>query len=292
LGAWKNWVVSAWHDHGMPTVVANGIDLYYDRFGESGDPVLLLINGLGSQCIRYDDELCEAFVDRYLQVIRFDNRDVGLSTHLPDDATYALADMAADATGLLDALAIERAHVWGCSMGGMIAQTLAIEHPQRVASLTSIMSTTGERSVGQASPEIVASLMELSVPTDDLDVAVERAVANAKAIGSPGEWDEEWQRRRQRTFVARAYDPAGVGRQIAAVMASPHRAEGLARLEIPTLVIHGDVDPLIDVSGGRRSAELVPGAELLVVEGMGHDLPPFYWSPIVEATTQLVISTL
>jgi len=276
----------------MPTVAANGIDLYYDRFGEPGDPVLLMVNGLGSQCVRYDDALCEALVDRYLQVIRFDNRDVGLSTHLGGGASYTLADMAADAVGLLDALEFERAHVWGCSMGGMIAQVLAIDFPERVASLTSIMSTTGERDVGRASPAIVASLMELTTPTDDLDLAVDRAVANARVIGSPGEWDEAWQRRRQRAFVERAYDPAGVGRQIAAVSASPDRAEGLAELDLPTLVIHGDADPLVDISGGRRTAELVPGAELLVIEGMGHDLPPFYWSPIVEATTQLVIGTL
>ncbi|MGZ8752568.1 MAG: alpha/beta fold hydrolase [Acidimicrobiia bacterium] len=276
----------------MPTVAANGINLYCERFGESGDPVLLMVNGLGSQCIRYDDELCEAFVDRYLQVIRFDNRDVGLSTHLTEGASYALTDMAADAVGLLDALAIQRAHVWGCSMGGMISQLLAIEHPQRVASLTSIMSTTGERDVGRASPEIVASLIELSAPTDDLDLAVDRAVAHAQVIGSPDEWDEEWQRRRQRAFVERAYDPGGVARQAAAVMASPDRADGLARIDVPTLVIHGDADPLVDVSGGRRTAELVPNAELLVLEGMGHDLPPAFWAPIVEATTQLVISTL
>jgi pimeloyl-ACP methyl ester carboxylesterase len=276
----------------MPTVAVNGIDLYYECFGEPGDPVLLLVNGLGSQCIRYDDELCEAFVDRYLRVIRFDNRDVGLSTHLDDGATYTLDDMAADAVGLLDALEIDRVHVWGCSMGGMIAQLLAIHHAPRVASLTSIMSTTGDRSVGQPSPEIIASLIGLTAPTDDLDVALERAVENARVIGSPGEWDEEWQRRRQRAFIERAYDPAGIGRQVAAVMAAPDRSEGLARLDVPTLVIHGDVDPLIDVSGGRRTAELVPGAELLVIEGMGHDLPPFYWSPIVEATTQLVVSTL
>ena len=134
--------------------------------------------------------------------------------------------------------------------------------------------------------------MELGVPTDDLDVALERAVATARAIGSPGEWDEEWQRRRQRRFIERAYDPAGVGarsRRWSPHPTGPRRSHGL---DVPTLVIHGDTDPLIDVSGGRRTAELVPGAELLVIEGMGHDLPPFYWSPIVEATTQLVISTL
>jgi pimeloyl-ACP methyl ester carboxylesterase len=276
----------------MPTVATNGIDLYYERFGEPGDPVLLMVNGLGSQCIRYDEELCEAFVDRYLEVIRFDNRDVGLSTHLAGGAPYTLDDMVADTVGLLDALEIERVHAWGCSMGGMIAQLLAIGHPARVASLTSIMSTTGDRNVGQASPELIASLVELSAPTTDLDVALDRAVENARVIGSPGEWDEAWQRRRQRAFIERSYDPAGVGRQITAVAAAPDRSEALAHLDVPTLVIHGDVDPLIDVSGGRRTAELVPGAELLVIEGMGHDLPPFYWSPIVEATTQLVISTL
>jgi pimeloyl-ACP methyl ester carboxylesterase len=276
----------------MPTVAANGIDLYHDRFGDPGDPTLLMINGLGSQCVRYDDELCQAFVDRYLQVIRFDNRDIGLSTHLSEGASYTLTDMVADAVGLLDTLEIERVHAWGCSMGGMIAQLLAIEHPERVASLTSIMSTTGEHDVGRATPSMVSRLMELSIPADDLDVAVDRAVALAQAIGSPDEFDESWQRRRQRAFVERAYDPAGVGRQMAAINTSSDRAEGLARLDVATLVIHGDADPLIDVSGGRRTAELVPRAELLVIEGMGHDLPPAFWAPIVEATTQLVISTL
>ena len=276
----------------MPTVAANGIDIYYDRFGDPDDPVLLMVNGLGSQCIRYDDELCEAFVDRYLQVIRFDNRDVGLSTHLPEGTRYTLTDMAADAVGLLDALAIERAHVWGCSMGAMIAQVLAIEYPERVASLTSIMSTTGEPTVGQPAPELVAQLMELSAPTTDLDEAVDRAVALAEAIGSPDEFDELWQRRRQRAFVERAHDPAGVGRQMDAVRSSGDRVGGLSELGVATLVIHGDADPLVEVSGGRRTAELVPGAELLVIEGMGHDLPPFFWSPIIEATTQLVISAL
>ena len=276
----------------MPTVAANGIDLYYDRFGDPGDPVLLMVNGFGSQCIRYDDELCEAFVDRFLQVVRFDNRDVGLSTHLDEGTTYTLADMADDAIGLLDALGIERAHLWGCSMGGMIVQLLAIDHPDRVASLTSIMSTTGEHDVGRPSPELVPQLLELSAPASDLDVAVDRAVALARAIGSPEEWDEPWQRRRQQAFVDRSYDPAGVARQYAAIVATPDRAAGLAALAVPTLVIHGDADPLVDVSGGRRTAELVPGARLLEIEGMGHDLPPAFWAPIVEATTQLVISTL
>ncbi len=280
------------HDQAMPIVAANGIDLYYDRFGHAGDPMLLLVNGLGSQCVRYDDELCEAFVDRYLQVIRFDNRDVGLSTHLPQGARYGLTDMAADAVGLLDALAIERVHIWGCSMGGMIAQVVAIEHPERVTSLTSIMSTTGEPTVGQAAPELIGRLVELSAPAADLDEAVERAVALAKAIGSPDEFDEPMQQRRQRAFIERSYDPEGVGRQIAAITRSGDRAAGLAALDVATLVIHGDADPLIDVSGGLRTAELVPGAELLVIEGLGHDLAPAFLAAIVEATTQLVISTL
>ncbi len=276
----------------MPIVAANGIDIYYDRFGDPGDQVLLMVNGLGSQCIRYDDEICEAFVDRYLQVIRFDNRDVGLSTHLERGARYTLSDMAADAVGLMDALAIERAHVWGCSMGGMIGQVLAIEHPERVASLTSIMSTTGEPSVGQSEPELVKRLVKLSAPAADLDEAVDRAVELAEAIGSPDEFDEPWQRRRQRAFVERAYDPAGIGRQMYAVRHSGDRVAGLSTLDVPTLVIHGDADRLIDVSGGRRTAELVPGAELLVIEGLGHDLAPAFLAAIVEATTQLVVSTL
>jgi pimeloyl-ACP methyl ester carboxylesterase len=276
----------------MPLVAANGLDLYHDRFGEAGDPTLLMINGLGSQCIRYDDELCEAFVDRYLDVIRYDNRDVGLSTHLADDPPYTLSDMAADAVGLLDTLEIERAHVWGCSMGGMIAQQLTIEHPERVASLTSIMSTTGESDVGRPAPEMVRRLMALTKPAADPDEAVERGVRLAEAIGSPDHFDEVWQRGRQRAFFERSYDPGGVARQMAAITASGDRATGLAALDVPALVIHGDVDPLVPISGGRRTAALIHGARFLELEGMGHDLPPALWAPIVEATTQLVVSTL
>jgi pimeloyl-ACP methyl ester carboxylesterase len=275
----------------MPTVQANGIELYYDRFGDGTGPALLMVNGLGSQCIRYDEELCEGFADRGFDVIRYDNRDVGLSTHLPDDAEYTLGDMAADAVGLLDALEFTEAHVWGCSMGGMIVQQLAIDAPERVATLTSVMSTTGEREYAKADPDVAAKLMALSEPAPDAEAAIERGFAFAKLVGSPQYFDEERERGKQRRYVERAYDPAGSARQMQAVMRSGHRVEGLRALAMPALVVHGTADPLIDIIGGRRTAELIPGASFVEIEGMGHDLPSHFWSQYVEGTTRLASAT-
>ncbi len=268
----------------MTIVGANGIEIWYDEFGDPDAPVLLLVSGLGAHATGYRPGFCEAFADRGLRVIRFDNRDVGLSTHR-EDWSYTLSDMAADAVGLMDALDIETAHVWGASMGGMIAQTMAIEHSGRLDTLTSVMSTTGEPGVGGPDPTILTDLLALSGPAATLDDAIEAGVALARLIGSPGDlFDEEEHRARTVEAVSRAYDPVGTTRQLSAIVGSGSRAEGLAQLDLPTLVLHGDRDPLVDISGGRRTAELVPGARFVEVEGMGHDMPPALWPHYVEVT--------
>lgn len=286
----------------MPLCKSNGIELCYETFGDPADPPLLLVMGLGAQMTAWDTELCSAFVDRGFFVVRYDNRDVGLSSRIegsggnfmetflkasqgqPVDAPYRLTDMAADGIGLLDHLGIERAHVVGASMGGMIAQTIAIEHPSRVLTLTSIMSTTGEPEVGQATPEAMQLLVR--PPATDRQSAIEAAVAANKVIGGPDHFDEDRIRARSAAFYDRAFDPAGTARQLIGILASGSRAEQLAALDVPTLVIHGDADTLVTPTGGRRTAELVPGAELLEIEGMGHDLPPVVWPQVVEAITQ------
>ncbi|MDQ3106806.1 MAG: alpha/beta fold hydrolase [Actinomycetota bacterium] len=285
----------------MPTCKSNGIELHYETHGQEDDPALLLVMGLGAQMIAWDEEFCDALVDRGFFVIRYDNRDVGLSSKIEGGggsflesfakaqqgeaitAPYLLTDMAADAMGLLDHLGIERAHVVGASMGGMIAQTIAIEHPERVRSLTSIMSTTGDPDVGQPTPEAMARL--LVAPPSDRASAIEASVASTKVIGSPDHYDEDRARRKAAETYDRAFTPAGTARQLLAIMASGSRAEALARLDVPTVVIHGDVDPLVTPTGGARTAQLIPGAEHLVIEGMGHDLPPALWPQVVEAIT-------
>lgn len=282
---------------------ANGVTICYETFGDPGDEPLLLVMGLGSQLIHWPVELCEALVDRGFYVIRYDNRDTGLSTKIPDtggqflttflalaqgepaEVPYLLRDMAADAVGLLDVLGVASAHVVGASMGGMIAQTIAIEHPDRVRTLTSIMSTTGEQDVGQPSPEAMAGLMQ-PVPTTR-EAAIESGVATRRLIGSPDAFDEEHAREVAAAAYDRCWHPSGTARHLLAIAASGSRADGLRALAVPTLVIHGDADPLVTPSGGRRTAELIPGAELLMLEGMGHDLPTPFIGPIVEAITAL-----
>jgi len=268
----------------VPIATVNGIEIYYDEFGLPGDPALVLIAGLGAQLLNYPDEWCLAFVDRGMRVVRFDNRDAGLSTHLPDGTEYTLSDMAADVVGLLDHLDIEAAHVWGSSLGGMVAQTMAIEHPERVRSLVSVQSTSGEPDVGQPDPDALAVLLDVTSPSTSRDEIVEKGVRMYTAlINNEAITDAEQLRLRAEANHDRAFDPGGSGRQMVAVMVSPSRVEGLAALDVPTLVIHGNRDPLIDISGGRRTAELVPGATFLEVDGMGHDLTPVFWSQYVDA---------
>ena len=264
-----------------------GIDIAFERFGDPGAPPLLLIMGLGTQMLGWPDGFCEALADHGMHVIRFDNRDIGLSTHItdapapdvgaalagdPSSASYKLSDMAGDTVGLLDVLELPSAHVVGASMGGMIAQTVAIEHPARVRSLTSIMSTTGDPSVGQATRPAMAAL--LSPPAASREQAIERTLAIVRVIGSPGfELDEAEIRGRTGLAYDRSNDPVGVARQLVAIAASGDRTAALRGVSVPTLVVHGADDPLVDVSGGRATARAIAGADLAVFEGMGHDLP-------------------
>ena len=256
------------------------VRLYYDTFGVPSDPALLLINGLGSQCINYRVEWCEKFAAEGFYVIRFDNRDVGLSTKFDgapaDQVPYTLSDMANDAVAVLDAAGVDRAHVMGVSMGGMIAQTLAIEHRDRLLSLTSAMSSTGEPEYGAGAPEARQLLTATAPPTDRASF-IERALLSARTWGSPACYDEERLSANAGEAFDRCFLPAGQARQLRAVGGSPPRADALRTLDIPTLVLHGDKDRLLDISGGRRTAELIPGARFVVMEGMGHDYPPQYW---------------
>jgi pimeloyl-ACP methyl ester carboxylesterase len=282
--------------------VGGGIEIAYQTFGDRSDPPVLLVMGLATQMLGWPLGFVNALVERRHFVVRFDNRDIGLSTHLHDapapdvlaalagdtsSASYSLSDMAADTAGLIDALGLESAHVVGASMGGMIAQTLAIGHPDRVRSLTSIMSTTGHRSVGQASKTALAVL--LAPPARSRDEAVERLVNTYRVIGSPGfEFDETALRERAALSYDRGYDPAGVARQLLAIHASGDRTPSLRTLRIPSLVLHGAEDPLIHVSGGRATAGAIPDAQLVVVDGMGHDLPRELWPLLMGHIAGLV----
>ena len=266
----------------------NGVvQIFYETFGDPGDPTLVLVNGLGSQCVNYRVEWCERFVAKGFQVVRMDNRDVGLSTHFSDspanEAAYTLSDMAADVIAVLDALGVDRAHVMGLSMGGMIVQTLAIEHAPRLRSVTSVMSTTGEPDVGQSTPEAQARLF--GPPAIDRASAIANHLEGLRIWGSPGKVDEEAQGRYAGEAFDRAFDPPGVARQIMGVMTSGSRADGLREVTVPTLVMHGSADTLLDPSGGRRTAELVPGARFVLLEGMGHDYPEAYWDEWVDLVT-------
>jgi pimeloyl-ACP methyl ester carboxylesterase len=279
------------------TAAVNGIEIAYETFGDPAHRPVVLVMGLATQMIAWHDELCGLLVDRGFHVVRFDNRDIGLSTHLHDaprpdvlaaflhddasSASYRLEDMADDTVGLLDVLGIERAHVVGASMGGMIAQTVALRHRERVRSLTSIMSTPSPK-IGGATEEALAVL--LAPPVSSREGAVERALLAYSVIGSPGyPLDEEWLAEVAAESFDRAYDPLGVARQLMAIHASGDRTAALRDLDVPTLVVHGEADPLVQVAGGRATAEAVPDAELLVLPGMGHNLPRELWPTIVDA---------
>ncbi len=264
----------------MPTAHNGDVELYFESFGSPDDPTLLLVNGLGSQCINYDEQWCEKFVARGVRIVRFDNRDTGLSSKL-DGIEYTLHDMADDAVAVLDAVGAERAHVMGCSMGGMIVQRLAIDNPERVRTMTSVMSRTGEPEYGQSSPEALAVLTRK--PAQSREEYVEQHVAAHGVYGSKPEWiDEQYLRERAARAYDRCFCPAGVARQMKAVARDGDRAAELRALTVPTLVLHGDRDTLIDPSGGRRTAELIPGARYVEIEGMGHDYPRAVWDRWVD----------
>jgi pimeloyl-ACP methyl ester carboxylesterase len=285
----------------MPRAHANGVELEYEVIGDPDGRPLLLVQGLGAQLVAIEREFCAELAARGFRVVRFDNRDVGLSTRLDgapapnfaavwegDRATlsYTLQDMADDAAGLLDALQIPSAHLAGISLGGMIAQLLAIRHPEKVRSLASIMSTTGERGVGQPSAE-GAGVLFTPMPSER-DRFLEQAVANARAAGAGTAFpfDAEAARRAAARSYDRAYHPAGVGRQLAAALAAGDRTEALRSLRVPTLVVHGDADKIVAVSGGEATAAAVPGARLLLVPGLGHELPRGVWATLVDAIAE------
>lgn len=280
----------------MPTAPSNGISLFYESFGNSADPALLLVMGLGAQMTLWDDEFCEALAAKGFHVIRFDNRDVGLSSKIESapapelgkafagdfsSAGYTLWDMAEDAVGLLDALGIAKAHIVGASMGGMIVQAMAIKHADRVLSMTSIMSTTGNPAVGQATPAAMGALM--APPPNSREEAIEAGVQSWKTIGGTFPMDEAKVRARQAAAYDRCFYPTGIARQLLAILATGDRTEALKQVKLPTLVIHGEVDPLVQPSGGKATAEAIPGAELLVIPRMGHDIPPEVQPQIVDA---------
>jgi pimeloyl-ACP methyl ester carboxylesterase len=281
---------------------SNGIELEYETFGDPGDPTLLLVHGLGAQLVSWHVDLCEAFVDRGFHVVRFDNRDVGLSTKVEDtgidgpaelasalgggpiEAPYRIGDMADDAWGLLDHLDIERAHLFGASMGGMIVQQMAIDRPDRVVTLTSHESSTGDPDVGWPTEAVLRAMTE-PVATERA-ANVEQAVRNSLVLCGPAHFDEPWARRRAELSYDRAFYPVGVARQLLAILASPSRADALRSLELPALVVHGEIDPLIHISGGERTAECL-GAPLLRLADVGHDLPSYYWTSVVERITAM-----
>ncbi|MBW6422180.1 alpha/beta fold hydrolase [Rhizobium sp. XQZ8] len=281
----------------------NGIQIAHEAFGREGDPAILLIAGFGTQMIRWTDPFCIELASRGYRVIRFDNRDAGLSTHLaqlvpPDfgalvatlmsgqrpEVPYTLDDMAADAVGLLDALSIDRAHVVGRSMGGMIAQIMTSEYPDRILSLTSIMSSTGNPALPQAGPDVMGLMMRPSPdPRDDEMGFLASSLAFARRIAGPGfAFDEEAHRALVLEEARRAYDPAGTARQIAAMAVAGDRRARLVTITAPTLVIHGKDDPLILPTCGEDTASSISGAELMLVEGMGHDLPAALYGRVID----------
>jgi pimeloyl-ACP methyl ester carboxylesterase len=282
----------------MANVTANGLTIEYEVVGDPDRPALLLVMGLGGQLVFWPEEFCSALAERGFFVVRYDNRDVGLSSRIDDapppdilaafqgdtsSASYTLKDMAADAVGLLDALGIDRAHVMGVSMGGMIAQHLAMHYPSRVLSLCSVMSTC-RAAMGDDPPSSEASAMLLRPPARSREEAVAAALEAWRVIGSPGfPFDEARIRDRAAVAYDRCYYPRGFARQLVGILASGDWTDALAEVDVPTVVIHGAEDPLVRPSWGRATAEAIPGAELLLIPGMGHDLPEGAWPTIIDA---------
>lgn len=280
----------------MPRARVNDIELEYDSFGDPASTPLLLVMGLSYQMIEWDDAVCQMIADRGFWVTRFDNRDVGLSSKLDHLGTpdlmallkgtavplYTLDDMAGDAVGLLDVLGIAAAHIVGVSMGGMIAQLIAINHPERALSLTSIMSTVGGPNVVQPEPEVAAALVLPPGPTRE--ARVEHSVATRRLINGAGlPFDEARARAKAERAADRCFHPDGALRQLVAIVAAPDRASALGRLTIPTLVIHGEQDPLVPPDNGRQTAAALRDTRLMMIPGMGHNLPERVWPEVVDA---------
>jgi pimeloyl-ACP methyl ester carboxylesterase len=266
----------------MPTTANGDVSLYYETFGAEGDPALLLVNGLGSQCINFKVEFCEIFADKGFRVIRYDNRDVGLSSHLKDGPVYTLDDMAEDGFAVLDAVSADTAHIAGWSMGGMIVQAMALKHPERILSMTSVMSSPGPMP-GEPDPEVMAVFN--APPPTTRDEAAERHLAGLRVWGSPACFEVDRITADGLAAYDRSWDPEGRARQIAAVFSSPSRVGPLGSLKVPTLVIHGDADRLAPLEAGRATAAAIPGARLEIIEGMGHDYPPQFRHRLVELIT-------
>jgi pimeloyl-ACP methyl ester carboxylesterase len=279
--------------------VGRGVNLCYEAFGDPDDPPIVLVMGLATQMIAWHEEFCEALAERGFYVVRFDNRDIGRSTHLDfppptvkqmltrrlGPEQYTLSDMAEDTAGLLRALDISPAHVVGASMGGMIGQMLAAEHPEAVRSLTSIMSTTGSRWHGQPALSVYRYL--LRPPPRDREGYIQRSAEVFGLVGSTGfPRDEQYIRERAARSFDRGFDVRAGGRQLGAILASGDRTGKLRSIEAPTLVIHGTVDKMIRPSGGRATAKAIPGARLMMIEGMGHDLPRGVWPRIIDAVAE------
>lgn len=291
----------------MPQAEANGITIEYDEHGDPAAPPILLVMGLGAQMLLWPQELVDALVERGFRVIRYDNRDIGLSHKfegakapgmvkllllsrfgLKPKVPYTLADMAADGIGLLDALGIDKAHIVGASMGGMIAQHMAFSHPERVLSLTSIMSTTGNRKLPSGTREAISVLTKRPESSDE-DVLIEHGLKVARAIGSPAyPGDEQRLRERTRELLKRSFYPAGMPRQFAAIVADGDRRERLRSVKAPTLVIHGEADPLVPLAGGHDTHRTIAGSKLKTVPGMGHDLPLELVDEIADAIAEHV----
>ncbi|MFX0212115.1 MAG: alpha/beta fold hydrolase [Candidatus Hodarchaeota archaeon] len=285
-------------------VKVNDIEICFDTFGEVTDPPLLLIKGLGEQMIYWDEAFCEQLAVQGFFVIRFDNRDIGLSTKFEEagvpnlmelmqsvfkgksvDVPYTLVDMAKDTVGLMEALNINSAHLVGASMGGMIAQTVAIHFPERVRTLTSIMSSTGNPELPQPEPEVFSIL--ITPPPYDRAEYIEYSINTWRLLqGSTYPIDEAYIRERSAIAFDRSFYPIGTGRQMAAIIASGSRKEALKEVNIPTLVIHGDADPLVPVEGGKETAEVIPETKLMIIEGMGHSIPDEIAPQIIEAISK------
>lgn len=288
-------------DVAVQTAAVNGIDIAYESFGDPRDPAMVLVMGLGTQMIAWPDELCHDLAGRGYHVVRFDNRDVGLSTHMSDVAPpklsevllrrspppYTIEDMADDAVGLMDALGLQTAHVVGASMGGFIAQTVAIRHRPRVRTLTLIMTSTGARTVGNPKPALFTRLTQRRT-AGDRESATSMALETFRIIGSRGyAFDEQYLSGIAGRSYDRAHDPQGYMRQLSAIMSQHDRTDELRRLRIPSLVMHGLDDPLVAVSGGLALARALRHARFVGFEGMGHDLPRELWPEFADHISRL-----
>jgi pimeloyl-ACP methyl ester carboxylesterase len=282
----------------MPRIKANGLEFEYETFGEPGNPPLLLVMGLGAQMITWPEPFCRMLAERGFYVVRYDNRDVGLSSRLdhlgaPDPMqvyaravppAYTIDDLADDAAGVLDALGISPAHVVGASMGGFIVQSLAVRHPEKVRSLTSVMSDIGGEDVVPAAPDVIALL--LTPPPLDREGLIEHGIKMSRVFWAERYFDEERARASRTAAVDRAISIEGTARQAGACFVRPSRREALASLRVPALVVHGEADPLIPFENGKRTAAAIPGARLLALPDMGHDVPPALYEAIADAIAE------